>query len=39
MLHDVAIFYQDTFDVRIVTAKPVSYTTDFLKADETDLLK
>ena len=30
---------QDTFDVRIVMAKPVGHMTDFLTAAETDLIE
>jgi len=33
------ISIQDTFDVRIVTAKPVGHTTSFLESQESDLLK
>ena len=29
----------DTFDVRIVMAKPVGHMTDFLKTDENELIK
>ena len=35
----LVLTFQDTFDVRIVVAKPVGHMTDFLLSQETDLHK